>query len=523
MVKSVDLPPKGLPQEIVVETFLDVGDTPYLTFDIEGKEPFTGILAAGGSRNFKGRGLAILAQAVEGPLHESWPKPSMGRVFGSLPIVSDKQTGNHRLGLNGNNLEDLQTVATEFGNRAFRRTVSPQEIEPFVALAEPVLVAGRDFESALRVTLRSMLSSPQFLLFNESKGTLDDYALANRLSYFLWKSMPDEELFDLASQGGLGDSDILALQVERMLKDPKSKRFISDFVGQWLRLYKVNVTSPDDGLYPEFDELLSNAIPEETELFIAHMLENNLGVDHLVDSDFTFLNRRLARHYGIEGVEGQDFKKVMLPKDSPRGGVLTQAAILKTTANGTTTSPVTRGNFVLTNFLGTPPSPPPPDVGSIEPDTRGQTTIREILEAHREIETCNQWHKQIDPPGFALESFDPIGGFRTNYRVSGGEQEFGGFVNKLPPKPGRQVDASGTTASGQEFDGIVQFKQHLLNEKEQIARNLVSKLAVYATGGEIQFADREVIEEILEKHAADGYPLRDLIHSIVQSRIFQHK
>jgi hypothetical protein len=202
---------------------------------------------------------------------------------------------------------------------------------------------------------------------------------------------------------------------------------------------------------------------------------------------------------------------------------LTQAAILKTTANGTTTSPVTRGNFVLTNFLGTPPSPPPPDIGSVEPDTRGKTTIREILAAHRDMESCNTCHRKIDPPGFALESFDPIGGYRRFHRASGGERTFGGFTTKLPPKRGPKVDASGVTDDGKEFTGIEEFKQHLLEKKEQVARNFVSQLVVYSTGGEIQFADRDEIESILNRTRENDFLVRDIVHEVIQSKIFRYQ
>jgi hypothetical protein len=213
---------------------------------------------------------------------------------------------------------------------------------------------------------------------------------------------------------------------------------------------------------------------------------------------------------------------VQLPADSPRGGILTQAAILKTTANGTNTSPVMRGNFVLTNFLGTPPAPPPPNVGSIEPDTRGATTIRKLLAAHRELETCNSCHREIDPPGFALESFDPVGGYREHYRVSGGKAEFQGFSVNLPPKQGPSVDPSGVTAGGDHFSDIRDFKQLLLGEKEQVARNFVEQLVVFATGGEIQFADRESIDSILDRTRPHDFPIKDILHAIVQSELFRN-
>ena len=228
-------------------------------------------------------------------------------------------------------------------------------------------------------------------------------------------------------------------------------------------------------------------------------------------------------NYGIPDVAGQHFRRVDLPDNSPRGGVLTQAAILKTTANGTVTSPVTRGNFVLTNFLGTPPSPPPPTVGSIEPDTRGKTTIRELLAAHRDIDTCNKCHREIDPPGFALESFDPIGGFRTNYRANAGGGFFSLFGGGKTYRAGPKVDASGVTADGKEFSGIKEFKQLLLNEKEQVAKHFISQLVVYSTGGEIQFADREKVEAILDRTREDDFPVRDIIHEVVQSKLFRNK
>ena len=273
-------------------------------------------------------------------------------------------------------------------------------------------------------------------------------------------------------------------------------------------------------LYPEFDELLAAALPQETELFFRSLLEENLSLDNLIDSEFTFLNRRLAEHYGITSVTGQDFQKVMLPDGSPRGGVLTHAAVLKTTANGTVTSPVTRGNFVLTNLLGTPPSPPPPSIGSIEPDTRGKTTIRELLASHRELETCNQCHREIDPPGFALESFDPIGRYREHYRVSGGETSFGGFQVKNPPRRGRRVDASGVTSDGRKFAGIQEFKKLLMNQREQVSRSFISQLIVYSTGAEIQFADRDEVEALLDAAMTNDLGMRDILHSVVQSKIF---
>ena len=464
--------------------------------------------------------MAILSQKVEGPILDSWP-PKSTQQF--LQRISTDSFDRSKHDSAGNTLQQVTEILKQFAPRAFRRPIADGELQRFVDLARPAIEDDRDFADVLRVPLRSMLSSPQFLLFGGEAGELDDYALANRLSYFFWKSMPDQRLFALAAEGKLREPEVLAGQVDRMLADEKSERFVQDFLGQWLRLNKVNATTPDDGLFPEYDELLASAIPQEPVRFFTELINENLSLTNLIDSDFTFVNRRLAELYGIPDVKGQEFRRVELPDGSPRGGVLTQAAILKTTANGTVTSPVMRGNFVLTNFLGTPPASPPPAVGSIEPDTRGQTTIREILAAHRDIETCNKCHREIDPPGFALESFNPIGGHRTHYRVSGGELKFGDFTVPAPYKQGLAVDASGVTADGKEFAGITEFKQHLLDQKDQVARNFVSQLLVYSTGAEIQFADREEIETILERTRKDDYRIKDLIHEVAQSKLFRNK
>jgi hypothetical protein len=357
-------------------------------------------------------------------------------------------------------------------------------------------------------------------------GLLDDFALATRLSYFLWKSLPDEELFRLAREKKLGDPTTLAAQVERMLNDEKSMRFIRDFLGQWLGLHEIDATTPDDKLYPEYDDVLRQAMLRETELFFRELVVENLPVRNLIDSEFTFLNRRLAEHYGMTGVGGEQFRKVVLPTEGVRGGLLTQASVLKVTANGTVTSPVKRGAFVLTKLLGQTPSPPPPDIGSIEPDTRGTTTIRETLDAHRTVQSCARCHREIDPPGFALECFDPIGGFRTRYRSSGqGDRSertlFGRRVHEY--KEGPAVDASGVTADGRTFKGIRDFKRLLLTQEEEIASNVLSNLVVYATGGEIQFADRDEIDQLVQRSREEEFSLRTMIHMVVQSQLFRKK
>ncbi len=478
-----------------------------------------------GARRYPGEGVAVSRLSLEGPLERQWPPERTRDLLGDVEFQAGPG-GKHKVILRDEPQAQIADVVSRIGPRAFRRPLVDEEPGIWAALAEPVLEEGRGFEEGLRVVLQAMFTSPEFLYHQAEPGPLDDYALATRLSYLLWKSLPDDQLFLLAAEDKLGEPAILASEVNRMLDDEKSLRFLDDFLDQWLELEDIDATTPDEKLYPEYDDVLRQAMLEETRRFFAELIWDDRGVRELVDSDFTFLNRRLAEHYGIPGVEGLEFRKVTLPADSPRGGLLTQASLLKVTANGTNTSPVPRGSFVLSNLLGTPPSPPPPGAGAIEPDTRGTTTIREELAAHRRVKSCNSCHRTIDPPGFAMESFDPIGGFRTHYRSTGeGRQPdkllFGRRIREY--RLGPPVDASGTTANGEPFSGIRDFKRLLLQQEDQIARHFLSQLVAYATGAEIQFADREELDRILDDSSKDGYGVRGMIHAVVQSKMFRNK
>ena len=506
-----------------VTAFLRPGDYLYPSVaDLGPGGGFAGIFRAGGAKNYKGEGIAVKSLTVDGPIFDDWPPSSTRRLLDGLRFQETAATDGaaYEVVPSEEPIAQVAEVVARIAPMAFRRPVVDGEVDAFVDLARPAIEAGRAFNDAIRVPLRAILSSPQFLFFDADAGKLDDDALASRLSYFLWRSMPDEELFRLAEAGTLSDPVELDRQIDRLLDDEKSERFLRDFLGQWLELDEINSTSPDMKLYPEYDEVLNQSLTRETESFFNELIEKDLGVANLIDSDFTFLNRRLAEHYGIEGVTGQEFRRVSLPDDSPRGGILTHASVLKTTANGTVTSPVRRGDFVLTNLLGLPPDPPPPNVGSIEPDTRGTTTIRETLAAHRDMVSCARCHREIDPPGFALESFDPIGGFRTRYRATGGD--FFQFLRSTPYKQGPIVDASGVTADGEPFSGIDEFKGLLADRIDQVARNFISQLIVYATGGEIQFADRGRVSAIVERTRDKGYPIRTIIHEVVQSELFKN-
>ena len=342
---------------------------------------------------YPGPGLKIHWVEVEGPFPEAWPTESYRRVFGDV----DPKTGT---------LADAEKLLRAFLPRAFRRPVAEGEVKPFVAVVAEALEMKQPFEVALRAGYKAVLTSPKFLYLREPAGPLDDHALGTRLAYFLWSAPPDEVLSALAAKGELRKPEVLRTQVERMLKDPRSRAFTANFTGQWLSLRDIAATTPDKQLYPEFEEWLQGSMVRETHAFFDVLLNENLSVKHFVDSDFAMLNGRLARHYGIPDVHGVAFRKVALKPEWHRGGVLTHASVLKVTANGTSTSPVSRGVWLLDRILGKPAPPPPPNVPAIEPDIRGATTIREQLAKHRATENCAGCHARIDPPGFALENYD---------------------------------------------------------------------------------------------------------------------
>jgi len=424
--------------------------------------------------------------------------------------------------------EDAERLMRAFLPVAFRRPVDEKLLNYYVAIVHKALDEKLSFGDAMLLGYKAVLCSPHFLYLNEplvanGANNLDDYAIASRLSYFFWASIPDADLLALAAKNELHKPDVLHAQVERMLNDPKGHRFTENFAGQWLELRNINATSPDPQVYGEFDPFLFWSMPRETEMFFEEVLRNDRSLTEFVASDWTFLNQRLAQHYGVPNVFGGELRKVSLPPKSHRGGVLTQAAILKVTADGTRTSPVLRGKWVLDKILGQPPAPPPPDIPTIQPDIRGATTIRQQLDKHRNTETCAACHKYIDPPGFALESYDVIGGWREFYRGTRGT------LVSLPNYPGRRtnrgldVEKGGETPGGKKFKDIDEYRQILLEDKDQLARNLARKLIIAATGAEIQFADREVVEDLVAKARAKNYVFRTLIHDVVQSRVFLSK
>ena len=472
-----------------------------------------------GADKYTGPGLVIQWVDVEGPILESWPPPSHKAIFGDLKLT---RIAPERFEVvSSQPMIDAERILRDFARRAFRRNINDVDIQPFLARVQSKLAQNYSFEQAMRVGLKGVLVSPDFLFLREQGPKLDDFALASRLSYFLWSSMPDEELFELASSNRLHEPEVLRGQVERLLSDPKAKSFNTNFTGQWLSLRAIDATMPDGTLYPEYDDILKTSMLKETSLFFDEVLKNDLPVTHFVSSDFSFLNARLAKHYGIPGIEGMEMRKVTLPSESHRGGLLTMGSVLKVTSNGTTTSPIIRGSWVLERILGTPPAKPPADVGSIEPDIRGATTIRDQLAKHRNVESCASCHRKIDPPGFALESFDVIGGWRDHYRATGEPREVNG--RRVRFWNGPAVDPGDELADGRSFRNIDEYKKLILEDKDQLARNLTEKLLAYGTGAVPSYGDKLQIETIVSRLRDKNYGFKSLIHEIVQSPLFQSK
>jgi hypothetical protein len=425
--------------------------------------------------------------------------------------------------------EDAERLLRSFLKQAYRRPVAEADVKRFLALYDDQFKQGHGFTRSLLSAYAAVLASPGFVFVEERPGRLDDHALATRLALFLWNSIPDDTLRALADQGELGKPAVLRAQTERMLADPKSRRFVEAFTDYWLDLRKIDDTSPSTTLYNDYemDDPLKLAAIEETRLFFAELLRADLPARTVVASDFTFLNERLADHYGIKGVSGVNFRKVTLPADSVRGGLMTQASVLKVTANGTTTSPVLRGHWITDRILGLEIPPPPPSVEAVEPDIRGAVTIRQQLDKHRADAGCASCHRKMDPPGFALESFDVMGGYRDRYRA---------VSDKVPPVKGYgmngqafqfhyalPVDSAGELPDGRPFQDVREFKKLLVQDEVPIARNLARQLTVFATGAPVRFSDREEIEKILAAAKGSGYGVRSLVHAIVQSELFRNK
>lgn len=465
----------------------------------------------GGPQNLPG--VAIESIVMEELHLEGNDQQIKVKLFGDLTVAAQGKDWQDALVKTKAPLKDAERLMQQFAERAFRRPVGQEEIQPYIDLVHEELAQKKPFLNAIRTGYRALLCSPRFLYFNEPVGELDQYALASRLSYFLWNAPPDRELMNLAEAGKLKSDDVLRAQTKRMLQDRRGKDFISSFAAQWLDLADIDFTTPDRRLYPGFDVIVEKSMVAETERYLQEMLDKDLSVHLLIDSNFTYMNERLARYYGVNKVKQGELQKVSLDRNDPRGGLLTQGSIMKVTANGTTTSPVLRGIWVSERLLGIDIPPPPTNVPAIEPDVRGAKTIREMLEKHKSDASCASCHYKIDPPGFALENFDPSGRWRDNYIKIDGRKR----------SKGAKIDPGFELPSGEPFKDLKEFQSIVASKREMLAENVAEHLLTYGTGAPVTFADREEIEQIAQNVKSDHYGMRSILEEVVCSDLFKHK
>jgi hypothetical protein len=424
---------------------------------------------------------------------------------------------------------DAERLLRSFIQKAYRRPVGEPDVRRFLALFDREFALGSGFARSMLTAYTGVLVSPGFIFVDEQPGKLDDWALATRLSLFLWNSTPDAALRARAERGELHKPAVLRKETERLLDDPRSRRFVDAFTDYWLDLRKIDDTSPSATIYNDYelDEPLKTAALDETRMFFAELVRADLPARNVIASDFTYLNERLANHYGIPGVAGATMRRVELPPGSERGGLMTMASVLKVTANGTTTSPVLRGHWITERIFGIDTRPPPPSVKAVEPDIRGAVTIRQQLAQHRDHPSCASCHVKMDPPGFALESFDVMGARRDRYRAVAENVKpvrgFGLNGQAFAFHYGLPVDSAGELPDGRKFQDVTEFKRLILDDEASIARNLARQLVAYATGAPVRFSDRAELERILQRAKKREYGVRSLIEEIVQSDLFQTK
>ena len=438
----------------------------------------------------------LIIDSVEwdGPIVDSWPTKAHREIYCS---------------------KDAREILTRFATRAWRRPVVVTEIEPFMKSVDAAAALGDSFEVAVKNGLMGILCAKSFLYLEEGdvvkrSPTISDNELASRLSYFLWSSMPDSRLLELAAKGSLHDGETLKSEVNRMLKDARASEFANSFPRQWLQLRKVGMFPPDKELYPDYDENLEQSMVAETLGFFGEVLRRNESLREFIHSDWTMLNERLAMHYGIEGIRGDQIQRVLLKPDTHRGGLLTQGSILSLTSDGTRHRPVHRGVWMLESIIGKPPPPPPANVPALStPDAKAKkTTVREKLELHRADPNCNACHSKIDPLGIAFDNYDAIGHWRTVEAVRDG-------TGSDP-----MLDASGVLTDGRKFADSDGLKKILLEDLDKFAVTFTEKLATYALRRGMTFSDREELKRIAEQSKATDYQLATLIESLVTSPLF---
>ncbi len=479
-------------------------------------------------------GIAFKSLEITGPLPpDAWPPASHRVLFGDLPFRAAPAGAIPAVEVLASDPEaDARRLFRRFAAAAIARPLPEADVAAYEDLIVTAIRGGTGFTQAMLAGYRALLCAPEFLYLDDPRnpeapgGSADLVPLAQRLSYFLWDTRPDPGLLAKATSGELCSREVLHAEVDRLVDDPRFARFITNFTDYWLDLRNLRRDEPDIRLYPEyrFDDYLVESMGMETRAFVSAMIRDNMPAAAIVDTDFVFANDRLARHYGLEPLSGHAVRKVPVPPGSPLGGLLTQAAIQKVTANGTNTSPVIRGAWVMTRLLGQPPPKPPESVPAVEPDIRGAKTIRDLLAMHTKDASCASCHKLFDPVGFALENFDVCGGWRERYRgmeegesVTGIDRAGHDFAYRLA----HPVDPRGSLPDGRTFSDIRSLKALLADSSRQLARNLLHQFTAYATGGPVRFSDRRDIEAILDACVVDGYRVRDLLHGFVASGIFR--
>ena len=465
------------------------------------RPPQTGMGAAAKYKDYTQGEPAIAGVVVSGPFDSTGPgtTPSRERIFVCQPTGPQDEEAC------------AKKILTNLARRAYRRPATEREMRTLLTFYDEGKTQG-GFEAGIGTALRRVLVSPSFLFHvemdpnNAAPGSpyrISDLELASRISFFLWSSIPDDELLEAAQRGQLRDPAVLERQVRRMLTDPRSDALVNNFAGQWLFLRNIPSASPDPETFPDFEENLREALLQETTLFFASTLRENRSLIDLLNADYTFLNERLARHYGVANVYGSHFRRVKVA-DENRRGLLGQGSVLLVTSYATRTSPTLRGKFVLENILGSPLPPPPADVPALEDrDESGKIlSVREVLEKHRANPVCASCHSRMDPLGFALDNFDAIGQWRD-------------------VAAGTPIDASGVLPDGTKFEGVQELRALLLKRPEQFAITVTEKLLTYGLGRGVEYYDQPAVRQIVREAAPDNYRWASIIAGIIKSTPFQ--
>ncbi|EDM29584.1 hypothetical protein LNTAR_17578 [Lentisphaera araneosa HTCC2155] len=471
-------------------------------YTITGKNAVPGRMV---SESWKGPVIRMHSLELEGPLD-------------NLPTANDRFLAGQRSNL------FIAKGIKDFAEKAYRRPLKEGEMDPYITMARSLIADKRkSMREAFIMTMQAIMVSRDFLYLTEDQqegDKINSYQMASRLSYALWGSIPDEELLDLAKKDQLDDKEIMRAQVKRMLRNPKANYFTKAFSDSWLQLSKLGIMAPDKKkFFNYYRDDLERLMKKESYMYFDHILTNNLPIAEFIDSNYSFLNKPLAELYGVPGIDQSNFRKVQFSEKSQRGGLMGQAGILTVTANGVDTSPVIRGVWILENILGTPPAPPPPDVEALEPDIRGAKTLRERLSKHRDVETCADCHAKIDPYGFPLEYYDPIGEYRHQYN----KNYWIPRKNLKVKHKGKKIDGHSMLPNGDEVHDLKSLKESLVKRQDLIARKLAFKLLQYSTGRHLTLKDKHELKIILNQSAENKYRFHDLLLEVLSSDSLSRK